>query len=62
MSVQSLDWEDPPEKEMATRPSILAWAIPWIEEQATVRGVLSLRHNLVTKQQQIMLYVIARPQ
>ena len=29
--VQSLDWEDPLEKEMATHSSILAWEIPWIE-------------------------------
>ena len=26
--VQSLGWEDPLEKEMATHPSILAWRIP----------------------------------
>ena len=32
MWVQSLDWEDPLEKEMATRSSILAWEIPWTEE------------------------------
>ena len=25
-------WEDPLEKEMATRSSILAWKIPWTEE------------------------------
>ena len=30
--VQSLDWEDPLEKEMATYSSILAWKIPWTEE------------------------------
>jgi len=30
--VQSLDWEDPLEKEMATPSSILAWKIPWTEE------------------------------
>jgi len=29
MQVQSLGWEDPLEKEMAT---ILAWNIPWTEE------------------------------
>jgi len=27
--VQSLGQEDPPEKEMATHSSILAWRIPW---------------------------------
>ena len=30
--VQSLGWEDPLEKEMATHFSILAWRIPWAEE------------------------------
>ena len=30
--VQSLGWEDPMEKEMATHSSILAWEIPWREE------------------------------
>jgi len=30
--VQSLDWEDPLEEEMATCSSILAWRIPWTEE------------------------------
>ena len=30
--VQSLGQEDPPEKEIATCSSVLAWEIPWIEE------------------------------
>ena len=30
--VQSLGWEDPLEKEMATHSSILAGRIPWTEE------------------------------
>ena len=30
--VQSPGWEDPPEKEMATHSSTLAWEIPWTEE------------------------------
>jgi len=29
--IQSLGWEDPLEKEMATLSSILAWRIPWME-------------------------------
>ena len=29
--IQSLDWEDPLEEEMATHSSILAWKIPWTE-------------------------------
>ena len=32
VGVQSLDQEDPLEKEMATHSSILAWKIPWTEE------------------------------
>ena len=30
--VQSLGWEDPIEKDMATHCSTLAWEIPWTEE------------------------------
>ena len=30
--IQSLSWEDPLEKGMATHSSILAWRIPWTEE------------------------------
>ena len=36
--VQSLGWENPLEKGMATHSSILAWRIPWTE-QATVHRV-----------------------
>ena len=32
MQVQSLGWEDPLEKEMATHSTIPAWKIPWTEE------------------------------
>ena len=32
MRVQSLGWEDPLEKGMATHSSILAWRILWTEE------------------------------
>ena len=30
--VQSLGWEDSPEKGKATHSNILAWRIPWTEE------------------------------
>ena len=30
--VQTLGWEDPLKKEMATHSSIFAWKIPWTEE------------------------------
>ena len=32
IGVQSLGWEDPLEKKMATHSSTLAWKIPWTEE------------------------------
>ena len=43
--VQSLGWEDPPEKGVATYSSILAWRIPMAREawQATVLGVAKSR-------------------
>ena len=36
--VQSLGWEDPFEKEMATHSSILAWEIPWTEEPGKLQS------------------------
>ena len=36
--IQSLGWEDPLEKEMATHSSILAWRIPWTEEPAGLQS------------------------
>ena len=41
--VQSLSWEDPLEKEMATHFSILAWKIPWTEEPGGLRSMGSQR-------------------
>ena len=32
IEVQSLGWDDPPEKEIATRSTILAREISWTEE------------------------------
>ena len=37
--VQSLGQEDPLEKEMATRSSILAWEIPWTEETGGLQSM-----------------------
>ena len=37
--VQSLDWDDPLEKVMATHSSILAWRIPWTEEPGGLQPV-----------------------
>ena len=46
--VQSLGWEDPLEKEMATHSSILAWRIPWTEETGGLQqsmGLQRVRHD-----------------
>ena len=37
--VQSLGWEDPLEKGMATHSSILAWRIPWTEEPGELQSM-----------------------
>ena len=37
--VQSLCWEDPLQKEMATHAGILAWEIPWLEEPGRLQSM-----------------------
>ena len=37
--VQSMSWEDPLEKELATHSSILAWRIPWTEEPGGLQSM-----------------------
>ena len=46
--VQSLGWEAPLEKEMATHSSILAWKIPWTEEPGglQVQGIAKSQTQL----------------
>ena len=46
--VQSLGWEDPLEKEMATHSSTLAWRTPWREEPGRLlfHGVTKSRTRL----------------
>ena len=39
--VQSLGWEDPLEKGMATHSSIVAWKIPWAEEPGSLPSMKS---------------------
>ena len=41
--VQSLGWEDPLEKGMATHSRILAWKIPWKEELGELYSMGSKR-------------------
>ena len=37
--IQSLGWEDPLEKEMATHSSVLAWETPWTEEPGGLQSM-----------------------
>ena len=48
--VQSLGWEDPLEKEMATHSSILAWKVSWTEEPGGLQsmGLQRVRHDWAT--------------
>ena len=57
MQVQSLGWEDPLEKRMATHSSILAWEIPCTEEPGRLQfiGLQRVGTDLVTKEQQTAL-------
>ena len=41
--VQSLGWEDPLQKEMATHSSTLAWKIPWTKEPGRLQSMESQR-------------------
>jgi len=41
--VQSLHWEDPLEKEMATHSSIHAWKIPWTKKPGGLQSIRSQR-------------------
>ena len=41
--VQSLGWEDPLEKGMATNSNTLAWRIPWTEEPVGLQSIRSQR-------------------
>ena len=40
---QSLGWEDPLEKEMATHSSTLAWKLSWMEETCRQQSMGSQR-------------------
>ena len=40
---QSLGQEDPPEEEMATNTSILAWTVPWTEKPGGLQSTGSQR-------------------
>ena len=48
MQVQSLGWEDPLEKEMATHSSILAWEIPWTEDPGSLQSSVYAKESNTT--------------
>ena len=58
--VQSLDHEDPLQKERATHFSILSWETPWTEEPGRLQsmGWQRVGHNLVTKQASLIAQLI----
>ena len=41
MWAQSLGWEDPLQKEMATHSSILAWEILWTKEPGGLQSMVA---------------------
>ena len=48
--VQSLGWEDPLEKEMASHSSILAWRILWTKEPGGLYIVLGVTESDTSEQ------------
>ena len=61
MQVQSLGWEDPLEKEMATHSSILAWEIPWTEEPGGLQsmGLQRVVHDWVCMKVHVHMWLVA---
>ena len=57
--VQSLGWEDPLEKEIATHSSILAWKFPWTEEPGRLQSMELQRvgHDWATEHSTIPYFI-----
>ena len=53
--VQSLNWEDPLEKRMATDSNILAWRIPWVEEPGGLTKSQTCDHKESDMTEQLIL-------
>ena len=49
MWVQSLSQEDPPDKEMATHPSVCACEIPWTEEPRRLQAMGSQESEMAKR-------------
>ena len=63
--VQSLGWEDPLEKEMATHASILTWKIPWTEEPDGLQSTGSQKNQTgqnKTTTKASLTFLVLRPQ
>ena len=58
--VQSLDWEDPLGKGMATHSSILAWRIPWTEESLVGYSPWGHKQSDTTEQLSLTLTIICQ--
>ena len=59
--LQSLGWEDPLEKGMATHSSVLAWRTPWTEESGGLQSTVwsqRVRHNWATNTTYYLLTVL----
>ena len=54
--VQTLSWEDPLDKGMATHSSILAWRIPWTEKPGRPWGGKEL--NTTEKLHDVMMMMM----
>ena len=57
MQVRPLGWEDPLEKEMATRFSILAWRTPWTEEPGRVQSMAGFSELDMTERLMLSCFV-----
>ena len=53
--IQSLGWEDPLQKDMATHSSILAWRVPWLEEPGRLLSMGPQKISDMTEQ--LSLYI-----
>ena len=47
--IQSLGWEDPLEKEVATHSSILAWKTSWTQEPGGLQSMGSQRVRMIER-------------
>ena len=57
MTVRSLGWKDPLEKQMATDSSILTWEIPWAEEPGRLQSMGSQKLDITEYAHMHMLYI-----